>query len=322
MKRPTLVICVVVAGLLGFVLLLAHRHGAVKRRALVSAVTYQLDGHSSRIAALLTAMPGSNARVVEDAVLQELQGIPSTSLISRSMIRVGPAGDGGLECVIDTTSLGIAPRTIRGSQLINPASVLEPGDRPSFYDANNTAEHYGRCPRCQGWVKGYITSEDYGDASGRLVGGATLITGMCKDCRVHLREQKPSPAPSSCSGRGFIPSGWAAGLRSVKDEGHSVFRPPHAMNPFAPFKPVAMEFGRAVAFMLIFGSGVLVAYAAHDRVPNPTAWFWFLFWVLCFHLVIAMIYFRRVRHWTRWAAGCIAVAAIVSMSIRAWRLWM
>ena len=186
-------ICLAVAVLLGFVLSFAHRHGAAKRRAYTSAVTAQLDGHSSQIAALLTAMHGSNATMVEDAILEELQSIPSTSEISRSMIRVVTAGDGRLECVIDTTSLGFAPRTIPGSHPSNPASVPERGERPSFYDSNNTAEHYGRCPRCQRWVKGYITSEDYGDASGRLVGGATLITGMCKDCRVHLREEKRSP---------------------------------------------------------------------------------------------------------------------------------
>jgi hypothetical protein len=65
---------------------------------------------------LLAAMRGTNATVVEDAAFHELQSIPSTSLISRSMIRIAPAGDGLLECVIDTSPLGIPPRTIRSSQ--------------------------------------------------------------------------------------------------------------------------------------------------------------------------------------------------------------
>jgi hypothetical protein len=84
-----------------------------ERRVLVSAVTHQLDGHTAKIGALLAALRGSNVTVVEDAAFQELQGIPSTSLISRSMIRVAPAGDGRLECVVDTSPLGIPPRTIR-----------------------------------------------------------------------------------------------------------------------------------------------------------------------------------------------------------------
>ena len=109
------IICPVVAILLtGLVLGSIHLRG--ERRALVSAVTQQLDGHALRIGELLAAMHGSSATVVEDAAFQELQAIPSTSLISRSMVRVAPAGDGRLECVIDTSSIGIPPRTIRSSQ--------------------------------------------------------------------------------------------------------------------------------------------------------------------------------------------------------------
>ncbi len=106
------IICPVVAMLLA-VIVLGSIHSRGVRRALVSAVTQQLDGHSPQIAALLTTMRGSNVTVIEDAAYQELQVIPSTSLISRSMIRVAPTADGFLECVIDTSSLGIAPRTIQ-----------------------------------------------------------------------------------------------------------------------------------------------------------------------------------------------------------------
>jgi len=91
-------------------------HMQSQRRVLVSAVTQQVDGHTSKIGELLVAMRGSNVTVVEDAAFQELQAVPSTSLISRSMIRVAPAADRRFECVIDTSSLGIAPRTIRSSR--------------------------------------------------------------------------------------------------------------------------------------------------------------------------------------------------------------
>jgi hypothetical protein len=87
-----------------------------ERRALISAVTQQVNGHAPQIGVLLAAIRGSNATLVEDAAFHELQAIPSTSLISRSMIRVTTAGDGRLECVVDTSSLGIPSRTIRSSQ--------------------------------------------------------------------------------------------------------------------------------------------------------------------------------------------------------------
>ena len=91
-----------------------HMRG--QQRALVSAVTHQVHGHAAQIGILLTHMRGSNAALVEDAAFQELQAIPSTSLISRSMIRVAPGSDGRLECVVDASSLGIPPQTIRSSQ--------------------------------------------------------------------------------------------------------------------------------------------------------------------------------------------------------------
>jgi hypothetical protein len=92
------------------------------------------------------------------------------------------------------------------------------------------------------------------------------------------------------------------------------------MNPFAPFKPMMLEFGRAVWFGFIFLTGILVAFAAQDDLPNPTTRFWDLFWVLCFHVVAAALYFRRVRHWSRWPAICITVAALISFSIMTWKV--
>ena len=106
------IICPVVAILiLGIVL--ASRHAGGHRRTLVSAITQQIDGHSPQIAALLTSMRGSNVTLIEEAAYQELQTLPSTSLISRAMVTVAVTGDGKLQCVIDTSSLGIPPRTIR-----------------------------------------------------------------------------------------------------------------------------------------------------------------------------------------------------------------
>jgi len=105
------IICPVAAILLvGLVLGSIHMRG--ERRYLVSAVSQQIDGHATQIGELLATMRGSNATAVEDAAFRELQAIPSTSLISRSMIRVTPTGDGRLQCVIDTSPFGIPARTI------------------------------------------------------------------------------------------------------------------------------------------------------------------------------------------------------------------
>jgi hypothetical protein len=113
------IICPVVALLLG-VIVLGSIHLRGERRALVSAVSHQLDGHLPQIAALLTTIRGSNVTVIEGAAYQELKATPSTSLISRSMVRVAPTADGSLECVIDNSSCDIAPRTIRAEHPITP----------------------------------------------------------------------------------------------------------------------------------------------------------------------------------------------------------
>ena len=62
----------------------------------------------------------------------------------------------------------------------------EPGERPSFYDSNNIAEYYGRCPKCQHWVKGYYGNRTYADASGKLVGCEAGVAGTCDYCKVYL----------------------------------------------------------------------------------------------------------------------------------------
>jgi len=113
------IICPVVALLL-VVIVLGSIHSRGERRILVSAVTHQIDDHAVQIGELLATMHDSNVTLIEDAAFRELQAMPSTSLISRSMIKVAPAADGFLECVIDTSSLDITPRTIRVEHPVTP----------------------------------------------------------------------------------------------------------------------------------------------------------------------------------------------------------
>lgn len=61
-----------------------HSHLEVENHVMASAVTRQLDGHSSEIAALIDTMHTNEAIEIEDAVCQKLQRPPMTSLIVRS----------------------------------------------------------------------------------------------------------------------------------------------------------------------------------------------------------------------------------------------
>ena len=65
-------------------------------------------------------------------------------------------------------------------------SPSKPADRPWFYNENNIAEYYGRCPTCQRWVKGYYVTALYGDATGKPVGCESAVRGTCKRRKAHL----------------------------------------------------------------------------------------------------------------------------------------
>ena len=116
MKRLLVTFGLIALVAIGFLVALAFQQASVHRRYMTTAVTNQLDAHTQQIAVLLATMRGSDVSSIEDAAHKELQAVPSTSLISRSMIRVARAADGSLECIIDTSSLGVAPRTIQPSR--------------------------------------------------------------------------------------------------------------------------------------------------------------------------------------------------------------
>lgn len=90
-----------------------HLHLRTQRQYLVSAVTRQLDAHSANIATLLSDEDKRTVSQREDAVFEELQRAPSTSLITREMVSVRQSTGSVLECVIDTASLGIKTRRIQ-----------------------------------------------------------------------------------------------------------------------------------------------------------------------------------------------------------------
>jgi hypothetical protein len=107
------IICPVVAiAIVGIVLI--ARQGATDRHALRVAVERQIDEHSPQIVTVLNAMSTNDTSAIEDTIYIELQHGPSTSLITRADVRVSRA-NADLECVIDTSRWGIAPRQIHQS---------------------------------------------------------------------------------------------------------------------------------------------------------------------------------------------------------------
>jgi hypothetical protein len=113
MKANLRITVLVVAGLalLGGLLAVGHHRASIHRRLLLGALSSQIDGHREKIQSLLNTMSTNDTSAIEEAVYKELQGIPSTSLISRSDIRVS-ATSSGVQCMIDTSRFGVVPPNI------------------------------------------------------------------------------------------------------------------------------------------------------------------------------------------------------------------
>ena len=84
----------------------------------MGALMSQLDGHREKIQSLLNTISTNDTSAIEEAVYKELKGVPSTSLISRSNIRVTTTSS-GVQCMIDTSKFGVVPPNIvRQGELI------------------------------------------------------------------------------------------------------------------------------------------------------------------------------------------------------------
>ena len=114
--KPILVLAAFGLIAFGALLFLTRQHALEAFRVMANAVTAEVDGHSSEVASLLGTMRTNDTFVIEDAIYTALQRPPSTSLITRTDIRVTRTGDGFLECVIDTSRYGVPPRSIRQSR--------------------------------------------------------------------------------------------------------------------------------------------------------------------------------------------------------------
>lgn len=81
---------------------------------------------------------------------------------------------------------GCHDKSTNGGQTVSMVPASEAGEWPSFYDSNNFAEYYGRCPKCRQWVKGYVSNTLYKDERGKAVDCRPTLMGMCEHCRVWL----------------------------------------------------------------------------------------------------------------------------------------
>lgn len=117
------IICPVIAlAIIG--LFVALQHGSNHRKILRTAIEQQLDAQSTNIAHTLTTMSTNEPSAIADAIYLELQGSPSTSLLTSLLTRADiqvSRSTNGLECLIDTTRWGLTPRSIR--QVLPPATT-------------------------------------------------------------------------------------------------------------------------------------------------------------------------------------------------------
>ena len=71
-------------------------------------------------------------------------------------------------------------------------------DRPAFYSESNIAEYYGRCPKCNAWVKGYmffsnswLIAKDGDEEFEIPYGGDSGVRGTCPTCNTEWKAIDP-----------------------------------------------------------------------------------------------------------------------------------
>ncbi len=71
-------------------------------------------------------------------------------------------------------------------------------DRPPFYSEDNIAEYYGRCPKCNAWIKGYtifstswLIAKDGDEEFEIPYGGDSGVCGTCPTCKVEWKAIDP-----------------------------------------------------------------------------------------------------------------------------------
>jgi hypothetical protein len=111
-NRQAITVCAIAVTVFSVgMLFFAHRQASTDIQLLTRALTSQYEGHKGKIQYLVNTMPTNDRTAIEDAVYEELQGIPSTSLIRRSDIKVTTVSN-RVECSIDTSRFASNPPSI------------------------------------------------------------------------------------------------------------------------------------------------------------------------------------------------------------------
>lgn len=77
-----------------------------------------------------------------------------------------------------------------------------------------------------------------------------------------------------------------------------------------------------VFFVIVLTTGLGTAFYAQASSPSYQALFWSILPAAGIHLGLAVWYFLRVRHWSRWVALSIGALAGLSFGELAFRVWL
>jgi hypothetical protein len=93
------------------------------------------------------------------------------------------------------------------------------------------------------------------------------------------------------------------------------------MNPSERSKPFAMDFLHAGTLLLIFLSGSYTAFVSQAASADYRRLYWNIFPVALIHFTMAIAYFMKVRHWTRWVVACLFLIAFGFLGEMTFRVW-
>jgi len=94
------------------------------------------------------------------------------------------------------------------------------------------------------------------------------------------------------------------------------------MNQFTSFKPLSVAFLQSGALVLVLLSGAYTAFVSQASSPDYRRLFWNILPIALIHFALVIVYFLRVRHWTRWAALSVAIVALGFLSEMTLRVWL
>ncbi len=93
------------------------------------------------------------------------------------------------------------------------------------------------------------------------------------------------------------------------------------MSQTASSRPFTMIFARAGVLVITVLFGLYTAFFSQASSPDYRRLFWSILPVALVHFTLALGYFFRMRHWTRWISLCVAIVVMAfygEMTLRVW----